>query len=61
VLFFHAPYCGSCTATDKNLKETGVSDDTKVLKLDYDSERELAEKYGVTKYHTFVQVDAEKL
>ena len=59
VLFFHAPYCGSCTATDKSIKETWVSGDTKVLKLDYDTETELAQKYGVTKYHTFVQVDAD--
>ena len=58
VLFFHAPYCGSCTATDKSIKETWVSSDTKILKLDYDTETELAQKYGVTKYHTFVQVDA---
>lgn len=59
VLFFHAPYCGSCTATDKSLKETWGWDNTKVLKLDFDTERELAQKYGVTKYHTFVQVDAD--
>ena len=59
VLFFHAPYCGSCTATDKSIKETWVSSDTKILKLDYDTETELAQKYGVTKYHTFVQVDAD--
>ena len=59
VLFFHAPYCGSCTQTDKNLKESGVPEGTKVLKLDYDSNQELAEKYGVVKYHSFVQVDAD--
>lgn len=59
VLFFHAPYCGSCTQTDKNLKESGVADGTKVLKLDYDTNQELAKEYGVVKYHTFVQVDAD--
>ena len=59
VLFFHAPYCGSCTQTDKNLKESGVAEGTKVLKLDYDTNQELAKQYGVVKYHTFVQVDAD--
>ena len=58
VIFFHAPYCGSCTATDKSIKETGISGDTKVLKADFDTSLELRKKYGVTKYHTFVQVDA---
>jgi len=59
VLFFHAPYCGSCTQTDKNLKESWVSNGANVLKLDYDTNQELAKKYWVTKYHTFVQVDAD--
>lgn len=59
VLFFHAPYCGSCTAIDKNLKETGIQDGVKVLKVDFDTATDLKKQYGVTQYHTFVQIDAE--
>jgi len=61
VLFFHSAGCGSCRATEDSLKETWVTDGTTVLKIDFDDSAnfELRKKYGVTKYHTFVQVDAQ--
>lgn len=60
VLFFHAPWCPFCKAADKAFLEkisqipTGVT----VLKTDYDSEKELKQKYAITYQHTFVQIDS---
>lgn len=61
ILFFHSQSCGSCRQTEENLLETWVTDGTTVLKIDFDAEEnfELRKKYGVTTYHTFVQVDAD--
>lgn len=58
VLFFHSASCGSCRATEKNLLESEIPDDLQVLKINFDEDSELRKKYGVPKYHTFVQVDA---
>lgn len=61
ILFFHSSSCGSCRQTEENLKDTGVTDGTTVLKIDFDAAEnfELRKKYGVTTYHTFVQVDKD--
>lgn len=65
VLFFHSESCGSCKATEKDLNErmSDIPEDLTVLQLDFNSETEedmeLRKKYGVTTYHTFVQVDSE--
>ena len=58
VLFFHAEWCPTCKTVAANLTESGLPDDTKVLKVDFDTELDLRQKYGVTTQHTFVQVDA---
>ena len=62
VLFFHASWCPTCRATDKDinanmddLKKSGVQ----ILKVDYDSSTDLKKQYGVTSQHTFVKVDSE--
>ena len=57
VLFFHASWCPTCRAAEASINETGVPDGLTILKLDYDRELELRQKYGVTVQHTFVQVD----
>ena len=60
VIFFKASWCPSCQAADKaftsNLDQipAGVT----ILKADYDTEKDLKAKYGITYQHTFVQVDA---
>lgn len=59
VLFFHAPWCPDCKATDASLTADGVPDGLTVVKVDYDSMTELKQKYGITQQHTFVAVDAE--
>jgi thiol-disulfide isomerase/thioredoxin len=61
VLFFHADWCPKCRETDSNLTADPASlpDGVTVVKLDFDSETELRQKYGVTVQHTFVQIDAD--
>lgn len=59
VLFFHAKWCPFCVKADKAFMSStdeipvGVT----VLKIDFDTEKEMAKKYGVTYQHTFVQLD----
>lgn len=59
VLFFHAVWCPTCKAANMDLTaNTGkIPSDVVVFKTDYDSERELKAKYGITYQHTYVQVD----
>ena len=59
VFFFHAPWCPDCRATDASLTTDGVPDGLTVVKVDYDTETELRQKYGITQQHTFVLVDPE--
>ena len=60
VLFFHAPWCPYCRATDSNLTKdiSTIPASVLILKTDYDTSTALKQKYGVTYQHTFVQVDA---
>lgn len=61
VLYFHATWCPICKVVNDELTEKSdqIPSDVVVFKTDYDSEKELKTKYGVTYQHTFVQVDAE--
>lgn len=58
VLFFHASWCPTCRAAmadiDARLDEL---DDIALLIVDYDTERALRRRYGVSYQHTFVQID----
>ncbi|MCB9805784.1 thioredoxin family protein [Candidatus Nomurabacteria bacterium] len=59
VLFFHATWCPTCKALN-NAIESHISEipsDVTILKVDYDSNIALRQKYGVTVQHTLVQVD----
>lgn len=60
VLFFHADWCPTCQATEKDLTENAaaIPAGLTVVKVDYDTENDLRQQYGVTNQHTFVQVDA---
>ncbi|MBK6888105.1 MAG: thioredoxin family protein [Tetrasphaera sp.] len=60
VLFFHAPWCPDCRATDAALPAGSLLPDRIAVgvKSDYGSMTELKQKYGITQQHTFVQVDA---
>lgn len=62
VLFFHAAWCPICRTQDTELKAWYGSDADKFVttyKVDYDTEKELKAKYGVTYQHTFVRVDGQ--
>ena len=57
VLFFHASWCPSCNAADKNLKAETIPEGVAIFKTDFDSSTDLRKKYGVVAQHTFVYVD----
>ena len=57
VLFFHAPWCSVCNFYEGQIEEQGVPSDVTILKIDYDSEDELKERYEVTTMSTFVLLD----
>lgn len=61
VLFFHAPWCPYCKAADTAFKAgtDKISSGVTILKTDYDTQKELKNKYGVTYQHTFVQIDTQ--
>lgn len=61
VLFFNAPWCPTCKFLDKNLNSqlTNLPNGLAILKLNYDRELELKEKYNIVIQHTLVQVDAQ--
>lgn len=61
VLFFHAGWCPTCKALDRNLisELSNWPDDLTILKLNYDKESDLKKKYGVFIQHTLVQVDSQ--
>jgi len=61
VLFFHAPWCPTCRAAEKDLlaRGAGLPAGLVIVKVDYDGATELKQRYGVTRQSTFVQVDGE--
>ena len=61
VLYFHADWCPSCRSTESDLsqKKDDIPSGLTILKVNYDEETALKQKYGVTYQHTFVQVDEE--
>lgn len=61
VLFFWAAWCPYCKEANADFTaNTGqIPAGVTVLKTNYDTEKELKTKYGITYQHTFVQVDAK--
>ncbi|MCA9392356.1 thioredoxin family protein [candidate division WWE3 bacterium] len=59
VLFFKANWCPTCQALDADISMHEVPDGLTILKVDYDTETALKQKYGITYQHTLVQVDAD--
>jgi thioredoxin-related protein len=57
ILFFHAPWCSQCVALEEDIVSSGVPEGTTIMKVDYDSNQELRQKYGVTIQTTLVLVD----
>jgi len=61
VLFFHASWCPACKAGDTTLTSwyANGGETLTTYKINYDTEKALAQKYGVSSQHTFVKVDGE--
>lgn len=59
LLFFHAPWCSQCRELEADIKRSGVPSGVTIIKVDYDSNQKLRQKYGVTLQTTFVKVNDE--
>lgn len=61
VLYFYASWCSTCTGIDLEMSEhqERIPANMVVFKVDFDAQRELKQRYGVTLQHTFVLVDKQ--
>lgn len=57
LLFFHADWCSQCVSLEGDIEASGVPDGVTIFKVDYDSNQDLRQKYGVTIQTTLVKVD----
>lgn len=57
ILFFHAPWCPQCRSLESDIESQGVPDGITVVKVDYDSNQSLRQKYGVTVQTTVIALD----
>jgi thiol-disulfide isomerase/thioredoxin len=57
LLFFHAPWCPQCRALEADIIKQGVPSGVVIIKVDYDDNQSLRQKYGVTIQTTVVRVD----
>lgn len=56
LLFFHAPWCPQCRDLESDIKNNNVPDGVTIIKVDYDTNQALRQKYGVTIQTTVVRV-----
>jgi thioredoxin 1 len=61
VLFFAASWCPTCRGADAEFKAklNDIPKDVVIYKTDYDTETALKQKYGISRQHTFVYVNAK--
>lgn len=57
ILFFHAPWCPQCRALEASIQREGVPEGVTILKVDYDTNQALRQRYGVTIQTTLVEID----
>ena len=57
LLFFYAPWCPQCRELDASIRSSSLPDNLTILKVDYDTNQALRQKYGVTLQTTVVQID----
>lgn len=59
ILFFHASWCPTCKTLDKDINANlgAIPENTTILKVNYDQETALKQKYSVRLQHTLVQID----
>ena len=58
LLFFYAPWCPQCRSIDDDILSMGVPAGVTIIKVDYDSNQDLRQQYGVTVQTTFVEVNS---
>ena len=66
VLFFYASWCPTCRPADTDFTNnmSKIPEDVVVFRVNYNDpdtdqdEKDLAEQYGITYQHTYVQIDA---
>lgn len=60
-LFFHASWCPSCRALENDINNNAgsIPAGVEIYKADYDTEIALKQKYGITRQHSVVFIDAE--
>ena len=61
LLDFYADWCGPCKAMGKTLAEFQNASEVKLMKIDVDQDRELAQKYGVRGIPCFVFMEDGKI
>ena len=67
VLYFFANWCPTCIPADKNFTENvnKIPENVVLIRVNYNDpdtdaeEKALAQKYGITYQHTFVQIDGQ--
>ena len=57
VLFFHATWCSTCNAFEREIEAQGVPEGITIVKANFDSDTDLKREYGVTVQSTFVLLD----
>lgn len=57
ILFFHAPWCPQCRAIEADITSSTLPSNVSIIKVDYDSNQALRQKYGVTIQTTLVKID----
>ena len=56
ILFFHAPWCPQCRALESSLKAQTIPSGVTIIKVDYDSNQPLRQKFGVTIQTTLIKI-----
>jgi thiol-disulfide isomerase/thioredoxin len=59
LLFFHAPWCPQCRDLEADIKDNDIPTGVTIIKVDYDTNQSLRQKYGVTVQTTVVLIDDE--
>lgn len=59
IVFFHAPWCSVCNFFEGEIEKEGVPVGVTILKVDYDSETDLKQQYGVSIQSTFVLLNKD--